>query len=183
MSIATCSAERSRRNDGTSKFGLSASAGPCRLAGRRRAGRSRAPRRGAATQLAALARGGMAFRLAATGAALLAAAALLVDGGPGATFGFLVRHTALFVALGNVVSFAILLVGVTRLVTAWHKVLRRSARAHSRHGKKHRARHLVDDVGAHADAHHLAAVARQGAQHIAIVGAQLEGGRRDIDRL
>ena len=47
---------------------------------------------------------------------------------------------------------------------------------------KHGARHLVGDVGAHANAHDLAGVAREGAQHVTVAGAELEGGRGDVDR-
>src|SRR5207237_872941 len=54
-----------------------------RTLGRRSAGRS------ASAKMAAFARGGVAHRLAATGAALLAAAGFLVDRRPGAPLGFL----------------------------------------------------------------------------------------------
>src|SRR5215469_4551034 len=72
----------------------------------------------------ALARRGVAFGMAAARAALLAAAALLVDGRPGAPFGLLFREAAAFVAFGDVVGLAFLLVGVLGLVAPGHAVPR-----------------------------------------------------------
>src|SRR5262249_58419616 len=57
---------------------------------------------------------------AAAGAALLAAAGLLVDGGPGTPLRFLVRDATLLVAFLDVLRLALLLAGVARLVAAWH---------------------------------------------------------------
>src|SRR5512144_912259 len=98
------------------------------LAGRRRLlGRTRTRRRGAtgsgaSAQTPAFARGGVADFLAATGAALLAAAGLLVDRRPGAPLGFIRRDAALLVAFLDVLRLAFLLVSVTRFVAAGHDV-------------------------------------------------------------
>src|SRR5678816_265059 len=63
----------------------------------------------------------MAGVLAAAGAAgLLAAAVVLVDGGPGPGLGLLVRNAFLFVAFRDVVGLAFLFVGVFGLVSARH---------------------------------------------------------------
>src|SRR5580658_1976965 len=63
----------------------------------------------------------MAGRLASTRAAdALSAAVVLVDGRPGATFCLFLRNAPVFVALFNMLRFPFLLVGVFRLVAAWH---------------------------------------------------------------
>src|SRR5688500_11120754 len=69
---------------------------------------------------AALAGRGAVFLLAPARAALLAAASFLVDGGPGAAFGFLSFDATLLVTLLDVLGLALLLAAVTRLVAAWH---------------------------------------------------------------
>jgi hypothetical protein len=52
------------------------------------------------------------------GADLLAAAVVLVDGRPGAPFGFVLWRASAFIALRDILGFALLLVGVLRLVSA-----------------------------------------------------------------
>src|SRR5439155_15762158 len=86
--------------------------------GRPRGGRTGSRR--LAAELSSLARGSVAFRLAAPRSALLAAAALLVDGRPSPPFGFLLGDPARLVALGDMIGFALLLAGVFGLVTTWH---------------------------------------------------------------
>jgi hypothetical protein len=54
---------------------------------------------------------------------VLAAAVILVDGGPGPAFGLLLGDATLLVALGDVIRLAILLVGVLGLVSARHAAL------------------------------------------------------------
>jgi hypothetical protein len=68
----------------------------------------------------ALARRGVALGLSPAGAALVAAAAFLVDGRPGPPLGLMLRHAALFVAVGDMIGLAFLLVGVFRFVAARH---------------------------------------------------------------
>jgi len=63
---------------------------------------------------------GALFTLAAAGAAFLAAAGHLVDGGPGAPLGLVFWDAALFVAFLDVLGLALLLVGVARFVAAGH---------------------------------------------------------------
>ena len=60
------------------------------------------------------------LRALAPGAALLAAAVLLVDGRPGPRLGFVLGDAPLLVALLDVLGLALLLVGVRRLVAARH---------------------------------------------------------------
>jgi hypothetical protein len=57
---------------------------------------------------------------AAAGAAFVAAAGFLVDGGPGAPLGFLPADAAAFVALLDVFGLAFLLVGIAGFVAARH---------------------------------------------------------------
>src|SRR3984893_14765894 len=66
----------------------------------------------------------MAFRLASPRSALLAAAALFVDGRPSPSFRFLFGDAARLLALGYVIGFALLLVGVFGFITTWHDHLR-----------------------------------------------------------
>jgi hypothetical protein len=63
----------------------------------------------------------MVFHSAAAGTAPLSAVGHLVDGGPGAAFGFFGRQTAGLVALLDVLGLALLFVGVTGFVAARHK--------------------------------------------------------------
>src|SRR4051794_6008088 len=97
------------------------------LACRRRLLRGRRPLcrsargRGLAAELAALVRGGMTGRFAATRAGFLAAPVVLVDGRPGAALGLLLGDAALLVALGDMVGLPLLLVGVFGFVAARHR--------------------------------------------------------------
>src|SRR3989338_2799070 len=80
-------------------------------------GRDRTPGRVLARRL---------FRRGAFGrarAALLAAAGLLVDGGPGPRLGLLLRHAALLVAFFDMLGLALLLGAVAALVSAGHDAL------------------------------------------------------------
>jgi hypothetical protein len=61
--------------------------------------------------------------LAAAGAGFLAAAIVLVDGGPGAAFGFLFGYATILLAFGYVVSLALLLVGISGFIPSGHDVL------------------------------------------------------------
>ena len=91
------------------------------LFGRRRSARWRSRGRRGAANPPAFVRGGMARRLAAArSAGALSAAIVFVDGRPGATFGLLLRNAAAFVALLDMLRLPFLLVGVFRLVAAWH---------------------------------------------------------------
>jgi hypothetical protein len=63
----------------------------------------------------------MVFHSAAAGTAPLSAVGHLVDGGPGAAFGFFGRQAAGFVAFLDVLGLALLFVGVTGFVAARHK--------------------------------------------------------------
>src|SRR6476659_1514175 len=93
------------------------------LPGRARAGRGRTRGRGPTTLLAAFLRRLLARLLAASGAALLPAAARDgVLGGPGPALGFLLRHAALLVALLDMLLLPLLLGRVLALVTAGHDV-------------------------------------------------------------
>src|SRR5437762_13620779 len=105
-------------------FGV-ALAGRGRLLGRGRAlgrrARGRRPPAFRAALLAALVGRRVAGVLAAARAAgLLAAAVVLVDRRPGPPLGLLLGDAALFVAFGDVVGLALLLVGVLRLVALGH---------------------------------------------------------------
>src|SRR5690606_5999394 len=71
--------------------------------------RRRAIGRGLAAFLATLMGCGMAGILAAAGAGLLAAAIVLVDGGPGTAFGLLVAHALFLVAFLDMLGLALLL--------------------------------------------------------------------------
>jgi hypothetical protein len=65
----------------------------------------------------------MAGFLAAAGASgFLPAAVVLVDGGPGPPFRFLLGKAALLVAFSFVISLALLLGGVFRFVAAGHRI-------------------------------------------------------------
>src|SRR5208282_4475628 len=88
----------------------------CRSGTRDGATGSRCP----ASEPSALARGGMAFGLVAPRPALLAAAALLVDGRPGPPFCFFLGNAPRFVALGNMIGLALLLVGVFGFISTRH---------------------------------------------------------------
>jgi hypothetical protein len=70
----------------------------------------------------------MAGGVAATRAALVAAAVFLVHGRPGPALGLGFRNAARFVAFGDVVRLALLLVRVFRLVAAGHGALHPSFR-------------------------------------------------------
>src|SRR5690606_38961249 len=59
----------------------------------------------------------------APAAGLLAAAVLLVDGGPGDALGVFPGTAFLALAFLDVLGLALLLVGIGRLVSAWHGVL------------------------------------------------------------
>lgn len=61
---------------------------------------------------------GMFALAGATG--LLTAAVIFVDGRPGTALGFIFGNAAVFVAFGDVVGFAILLVSVLGFVTTGH---------------------------------------------------------------
>src|SRR3954469_11924327 len=65
----------------------------------------------------------MRIGLAAAGAGLVAAAAFLVHGRPGAAFGLFLRHAAILIALLDMLGLALLLVSVTALVAAGHGIL------------------------------------------------------------
>src|SRR5690606_13465543 len=65
----------------------------------------------------------MVVLLAASGARLVAAAGLLVDGGPGAGLRDLLGSAAFFVAFGDVFGLALLLVGIAALVALRHVML------------------------------------------------------------
>lgn len=58
--------------------------------------------------------------MATAGSGLLATTAFLVNGGPGAALGLLLGNATVFVALLDVVSLALLLVGIGGLVTLRH---------------------------------------------------------------
>jgi len=104
-------------------FGV-AFAGLGGLAGRSRPRCGAARGRGFAAELSTPMCGGMAGMDASTRAAgRLAAAVVFVDGGPGASLGFLFGDAAPLVALGDVVGLAFLLVGVFRFVAARHAAL------------------------------------------------------------
>lgn len=77
--------------------------------------RRRARRGGIATDLAASVSGGVAGVGASSGAGFLAATVVLVHGGPGPGFGFVFGNAAMLIALGDVVGFAFLFVGVLGL--------------------------------------------------------------------
>src|SRR2546428_4859861 len=98
-------------------------AGGCGLLRRGAAGGGRSGCRSLPAGLAAPPRGRMALGLAASGAALLAAAALLVDRGPGPAFRFLLGHAPGLVAFLDVLRLALLLVGVAGLVAPRHGCL------------------------------------------------------------
>src|SRR5712671_836220 len=95
-------------------------AGARRLLGRRGLGRRRPAGRGGAAETAALARGRMVLRLAAAGAALLAAVGFLVDRRPGPAFRLLARDATRFVAFLDMLGLPLLLAGVARFVAARH---------------------------------------------------------------
>src|SRR5262249_43776554 len=71
-------------------------------------------------QPAALMRRGRISGLTDTGAALLAAVILLVDGGPGAALRLLFGNATLFVAFLNVLGLTLLLVGIAGFVAPRH---------------------------------------------------------------
>src|SRR5437764_4989761 len=73
-----------------------------------------------AALLATLLRGRLVLLLAAARTALLAATRRLVDRGPRATLGLLLRRAALLVALLDVLGLSLLLRRVTALVSLWH---------------------------------------------------------------
>ena len=59
--------------------------------------------------------------LAVAGApGFLAAAVVFVDGRPSSTLGLFLLDAAIFIAFGNVISLAFLLVGVFRFITTGH---------------------------------------------------------------
>ncbi len=62
----------------------------------------------------------MVLVMAAAGAGFLAATALLVDGSPGAGLGLLLGNATVFVAFLNVLSLALLFVGIGGFVTLGH---------------------------------------------------------------
>src|SRR3546814_7684490 len=88
------------------------------LGGRAFAGRARG--RSLAAGPAAPARRGLGLLLATTRAALLAAAAFVVDRGPGASLGLVLAHAAIAVALFDMLGLALLLIRVGGFFTAWH---------------------------------------------------------------
>src|SRR5271165_4702091 len=74
----------------------------------------------------------MARRFPSFGSAcFLPAAVVLVDGGPGSSFGLLLRNAATLIAFRNVVGFALLLIRVFRFVAAWHACLLLRCRDHN----------------------------------------------------
>src|SRR5512143_2997238 len=73
-----------------------------------------------ATNVAALARRPMILRAPAPGAGLLSTVRLGVDRRPRTTRGFVLRDTAIFVSLLDVLGLAFLFVGVCALVALWH---------------------------------------------------------------
>src|ERR1044072_9763275 len=73
--------------------------------------------------LTAFSCGLVVFFLAAARSALLAAARYLVDGRPGPALSFFVGYAAFLVTLFDVLSLALLLVGVAALVSSWHREL------------------------------------------------------------
>src|SRR5688572_13284279 len=95
-----------------------------------------------ATLATAFARGCLGRLLAVAGAALLAAAAFLVGGSPGARLGFLRRHAALLVALGDLLSLALLLACVGPLAAACH-----AATSSLRHGKNNERMNVLRAEG------------------------------------
>src|SRR3984885_1444907 len=104
--------------------------GRCLSARRRSRGR-----RGAANPAAPV-RGGMASRFSSARAAgLLSTAVVLVDRGPGATFGLLLRNAAALVALLDMLRFPVLLVGVFRLVSPRHGPISCAARIIQLHNR------------------------------------------------
>src|SRR4051812_35267429 len=89
-------------------LGVALARGGALLRGCRAFGRRTVGSRGA-TQVTALARRGVVFRLAPAGAALLAAAGLRVHRGPCAALGFALGHATVLIALLDVLRFALLL--------------------------------------------------------------------------
>src|SRR5665213_1181797 len=85
-----------------------------------RRGRTRG--RSLPARLAAFVRRRMAGVGAAARAGFLAAAVVFVDGRPSAPFGLLFRDATLFVAPGDMVGLAFLLVGVFGFVAPRHRV-------------------------------------------------------------
>jgi hypothetical protein len=74
----------------------------------------------AASEVSAFARGRLVLGLAAAGAALLAAAGLLVDRGPGAASRLLGPNATILVALLDMSGLALLLGGVCRFRSSGH---------------------------------------------------------------
>jgi hypothetical protein len=60
------------------------------------------------------------FGLASTAARLLAAAGFLIDGGPSAPLGLVLRDASVLVAFLYVLRLPFLLIRVCRFVAAWH---------------------------------------------------------------
>src|SRR5690606_33452134 len=91
------------------------------LLGGRRSVCLRSRGRGRAAFPAPLMRRGMSGGFAATGASrLLAAAVVLVHGGPGAPLGLVLGYAALLIPLSDMIGLALLLAGIFGFFAAWH---------------------------------------------------------------
>ena len=73
--------------------------------------------------MATLAGWGMILRLSSSGAGLLPTVRFLVDGCPGSARGLILRCAASLVAFLDMLGHALLLIGIARLVSAWHGIL------------------------------------------------------------
>src|SRR3954470_24383825 len=111
---------RGRDYRGAAALAAARLAGPRGLPGGSGFGRCRPTRRGAAAEAATFAGRRMVLRLAAPGAALLAAMGFLVDRRPGPAFRLLARDAARFVAFLDMLGLPLLLAGIARLVAARH---------------------------------------------------------------